>query len=144
MSWRVQDFQTQTGGFDDVAVLDVFLYLGRAAVDVEAQELTLHRDVVVEKLIGFVQADGTAAGFVQRTGGADVVDVRVRVNQVFEREALFANHLSDAFALVSGIDDDGFAGLWIRDERAVALKGPDGKGFNEHGFIQTPRREIGN
>jgi hypothetical protein len=38
----------------------------------------------------------------------------------------------DAGDIVAGIDHDGFACLFIAEDGAVALKGADGKGFENH------------
>jgi hypothetical protein len=63
---------------------------------------------------------------------SNVVDMRVGDEDLLELESEFHETVMDAGDIVAWIDHDGFACLFIAEDGAVALKGTDGKGFENH------------
>ena len=82
-----------------------------------------------------VEQDGGAGGGAEFHGSADMVDVGVGDDDLFDLKIVFADYAEDVFDLVAGVDDHGFVGGFVTDYRAVALQGADGEDFVDHGFI---------
>ncbi len=83
----------------------------------------------------FIEKDGGAGQGFEFDGSADVVDVSVRNQNLLEGEAERVESAMDAGDFVTRIDDDGFAGLLVGQNGAVALEGTDRKRFENHWFI---------
>src|SRR5438876_12220720 len=67
-----------------------------------------------------------------------MVDVRVRANDLFGGETMFGKPREDLLWIIPWIDDDRFAGLFIAENRAVALKPADGECFDDHFSSSAP------
>jgi len=88
-----------------------------------------------------VQKNGCAGGFFQAGRAADMVDVPVGDDDLFEGEIVVGQAREDLGYVVAGVDDHGFAGGLVAEDGAVALEGADGEGFADHGYQRTsPQR----
>jgi hypothetical protein len=62
-----------------------------------------------------------------------MIDVRVRNDDLLYLQVVLPNQRENAFDLIAGIDDHGFARGLVSDDGAVALQRADGKDFVDHG-----------
>jgi hypothetical protein len=71
----------------------------------------------------------------EAVGSGDVVDVGVGDEDLFDGEGVLVEKSENARDVVAGVDDDGFACDFVTEDRAVALEGADGEGFEDHGLL---------
>jgi hypothetical protein len=55
------------------------------------------------------------------------------VENVADGESELVHFVENSLVRPTGIDDDGLLRHWIANDRTVATKGRDGKGFSYHG-----------
>ena len=84
----------------------------------------LHGHVVIEPLIARMQQDLCAGRRPHGGGSADVVEVGMGVQQVFDAQAQFLDALEDLGGIATGIDDDRFFGFVTGDDAAITLDSP--------------------
>lgn len=82
-----------------------------------------------------VEEDGRSGLLFQFQRAANVVDVRVRDNNLFEPELVLFQTRYDLRDVAAGIDDHGLAGRLIAKDRAVTLQHANGKGLEDHTLI---------
>jgi len=87
-----------------------------------------------QRQVIFVQENRRAGKPLELESTTHMVDVGVSDEDLLELEAQIGEAAMDAADFVAGIDDDGFAGLFITEEGAVAGERADGKGLEDHGF----------
>ena len=138
---RMQDLDTCVAQFDRVAVMQIRIEIDNARRLRKPYPVCLHFERAVQRQIGRMQHRPSAGSLSQRAEVADVVDVRVRVQQM--RGAQIARpqppqHLVDA---VAAVHDDGFAAGLVRQDGAIAGKRTDLKGFEYHAppYAAAPR-----
>jgi hypothetical protein len=85
-----------------------------------------------QRQIAFIQVDGRAGQPLQPECAANVVDMGMGDEDLLNRQALIRKPLVDAADVISGINDDGLAGLLVAQDGAVALQGSDGKRLKNH------------
>ncbi len=95
----------------------------------------LHVEHFQQSVIILVEQDGSAGGGAEFHGSADVVDVGVGDDDLFDLEIVFADQGEDVFDFVAGVDDHGFVRGFVADDGAVALQRADGEDFVDHGDI---------
>jgi hypothetical protein len=66
-----------------------------------------------------------------------MIDVGVRDDDLLDLQVMLADEREDVLNVIARIDDHGFAGGLVADDRAVALERSDGKDFVDHAFIVT-------
>jgi hypothetical protein len=69
--------------------------------------------------------------------------MRMGNDNLLQLELRLSQDLQDILDLIAGIDDHGFAGLLIADDRAVALQRPDWEDSVEHIFSEIPSATEG-
>jgi phosphatidylglycerophosphate synthase len=97
-----------------VEEVDIWLRLG-----FHSEHLPLLADGLVKKQIVLVQSDRHVERFLRRAYPGDVVDVRVREEDVFHREPVAIDRGEQFADLVARIDDDGLACILAADNKAV-------------------------
>jgi hypothetical protein len=97
-----------------------------------ADEGGLHFHGVVEREIVIVHHHGRAGVLVKLRETADVVNVRVGADDGFDLELVPAEKAEDAFDFVARVNDDGFAGLGIANDLAIALEQANGEPDMDH------------
>ena len=95
----------------------------------------LLREVRVERAVGVMQQPGAAAALAQRPECADVIEVRVRVNEVARSQAVRVQAPRDRVDVVAAVDDDRFAARGIAEDRAVTRQHPDRERLDDHGSM---------
>jgi hypothetical protein len=83
-----------------------------------------------------VVEDGGAGELLEAVGAGDVIDVGVGDDDLLDGEIVFGEQGEDAGNVVTGIDDDGFAGGFVAEDGAVALERAYGKSFEDHGSFE--------
>ena len=127
----VEDVTAQARNGDDAAVFEGVV--GR--VDVgggHAEPTGLHVHHLDQGKIAGIVEDGRAGQLFQAGGAGDVVDVGVGNEDLLDGEAVLLEEGDNAGDVVAGINDDGFAGVFIAQDRAVALQHADGEDLVDH------------
>jgi hypothetical protein len=101
----------------------------------DAQPASLHFHHFQQGQVVFVHHDRRAGEALELERAANVVNVGVGDENLFELEAQLSQAPMDAGNFVAGIDDDGLARLLIAQDGAVALKWADREGLDDHGSI---------
>jgi hypothetical protein len=101
----------------------------------------LVHDVKLGQVV-LVEEDGSAGGFFETGGAADVVDVGVGDDDLLQSELMVREAGEDLRDVVTGVDDHGFARGGVAEDGAVALEGTDGEGFADHGYFYCRRWGI--
>ncbi len=99
----------------------------------EPSRLDVHH--LEQREIILIQQNGCAGEALELEGATDVIDVRVGDENLLQREALGLKPAVDSRDLISGVDDDRFAGGFVAQQSAVALEGANGKGLKDHAAI---------
>ena len=103
--------------------------------------LRLHVQLFEKEKIGFVNCRGGAEAFLQILNGTDVIDVRMRANDLLCAQAVLFQPREDFRGIIAGIDDDRLARVLITKDGAVTAQQSDRKGFDNHGDVyQSPQR----
>ena len=101
--------------------------------DPEAEEDALLHDAVVEELVLPVQSDGGAKRCLRAPNARDVVEMRVREEDVLDGQAEAVNRLEQLVDLVAWIDDDALVSALAADDVAVLHERLGSVGFQNHG-----------
>ncbi len=134
MARGVQDAGGEGSGSDGFSSRD-------AAIDVDfpggrhADPCGLHIEHLQQSVIILVEQDRSARGGAKLHGSADVVDMGVRDDDLFDLQVVLADERENILDIIAGIDDHGFAGRLIADDGAVALQRTDRENFVDHGLI---------
>src|SRR5579864_4300793 len=82
-----------------------------------------------------MQVDRNAKRALRRGDTGDMVNVRVRQEDVPDREGVFLREREEPVHLVARIDEHRFACVLASDDEAVLEEGADGLALNEHYLI---------
>src|SRR5207253_5144377 len=96
---------------------------------------SLHVKHFEQVVVVLVEDNGCAGGGAEFLGSADVVDVSVGDDDLVYYQVVFADEREHVVYVVAGVNDHGFAGVFIADDGAVALQRAYGQNFVDHGFI---------
>jgi hypothetical protein len=131
---RVQDIGTERSCGDRLsgcqAAID-FDFAGRG----HAHPHGLRVEHFQKSIIILIEQDWCTGGDAEFHGSADVVDVSVGDDDVFDLQVVLTDESENVLNVVPRIDDHGFAGALVADDGAVALQGSDWEDFVDHGFI---------
>ena len=99
--------------------------------------------LVQPEIVG-MHVDGSVSRVVHAAQSDDVIDVRMREDDGRDLQMVPLDYVQNFAGIVSGIDHDGFAGLRIADNVAVALQHADRKNFVDEffGVPHTPQYNI--
>ena len=99
--------------------------------------------------VGFVQQNWSPGEAFQLERAADVVDVGVGDEDLFEGQTQLSETAVDAGDFVAGVDDDGLMRRRVTEDGAIALERAYGEGFDVdggsfggHGLIVAFRRRL--
>jgi|SRR5579884_220053 len=106
----------------------------------ESNPRRLNRQRSVKRQIRRMQQPFSARALAQRPEIADVVDMRMGVDQVGRAQAARCEPPYNLVDAVAAIDHDCLAGLLVADDRAVAGERSDCKGFDKHAALLTALR----
>jgi hypothetical protein len=135
---RVQHISGVTIETDAQAIGEAYVgsgHIGRGNAD--PRRLLLHH---LEKgEIIFVEKDGSAGEVLQLECAADVVDVAMRDQYLLELESKVGEAAVNTADFIARIDNDGFRGILVAKEGAVALQGADDERLENHeDILATP------
>ena len=136
VAWGVEDAAGDIGDGYELAVVEGVV--GRADFGGGAAEpsgLDVHH--LDQREVVLVVEDGRTGEGLETRGSGDVVDVRVGDEDLLDGEIVSLEEGEDAQNLVSGIDDDSFAGGLVAEDGAVALQRADGKDLVDHGDLDS-------
>ena len=88
--------------------------------------------MIVQLLVARVHHHRSAGGRLEFGGASDVIDMGVRDHDGLHAQSVPPQHTENFVDVVAGIDDDGFLGLLVSENRAIALQHPDAKDFMNH------------
>jgi hypothetical protein len=85
--------------------------------------------------IVLVEQDGSAREVLQLECAADMVDVAVGDQDLLELESKVGEAAINPADFIAGIDDDGFGGVLVTKQGAIALQGADDERLENHDDI---------
>src|SRR6185295_11743931 len=112
-------------------------------VDLHAEPARLHGEVVVEEAVARVEPDEGARPLLHVARPEDVIEVRVRVEDVFHVQAERADALEDPVGVTTRVHDDGVPGSLAGDDGTVAGEHPDGERLDEQADLSTRALRLG-
>ena len=119
------------------------LHVGRLRQG-EPEHCGLHGEEIVEKAIRLVDACACARLALDPRGGADVVDMRMRVDDRLDTGIEVSEARADGLQVSAGIDHDGALAGAVHHDGAVAAEGTRGKRLEVHvTYGVVPSRRIG-
>ena len=104
----------------------------RLRFDLQPEHLSLLHDRFVEEVVVPVQPDRHAQRLLRRADAGDVIEVRVRQEDVADVQHVLLRRLQEERRLVSGVDDDAFARLLAAKDVPVFEEGLHRAGFENH------------
>src|SRR5437016_2084927 len=120
-AWSMDHTHFNAVARDSIAVLNEML--DRAAFrHRHAYPLGLDIELFKQEEIGFMDGGRSVCALLQLGNGAHMIDVRVRADDLHCRQAMLFETLQYFQGIVTRIDDDGFAGLFVAKNGAIALK----------------------
>ncbi len=127
----VEDCSCESGYGDGAAVTKVVVGGGDfGGGDAQPAGLDVHH--LDEGEVELVVEDGGSGELLEAVGSGDVVDVGVGDDDLLDGEVMAIEDGLDAGDVVTGVDDDGFAGGFVAKDRAVALEEAYGEDFVDH------------
>ena len=127
----VQDFSRVAIETDAEAIIEAYVGSGHIGCgDADPRCLLLHH--LEEREIVLVEKDGSAGKVLQLERAADVVDVAVRDEDLLEPESKVGEAAVNPADFIAGIDNDGFGGVFVAKQGAIALQGADDEGLENH------------
>ena len=130
----VQDAGGERSGGDGLSGGDAVVDFDFAGV-AHADPCGLCVEHFQKSVVVLVEQDGRAGGGAEFHGSADVVDVSVGDDDLFDLEIMLADQGEDVIDIIARIDDHSFVSDLVADDRAVALQRADGEDFVDHAFI---------
>jgi hypothetical protein len=136
---RVQNFSGVAIETDTQAIGEAYIWCGHIrGWNADPCRLFLHH--LEKREIIFVEKDGSAGEVLQFERTADVVDVAVRDQDLLELESEVGEAPVNPADFIAGIDDDGFGGILVAKEGAIALQGADDERLENHDGILAAHR----
>lgn len=96
----------------------------------DPRRLLLHH--FEKREIILVEKDGSAGEMLQLECAADMIDVAVRDQDLLELQAKVGEAAVNPADFIAGIDNDGFGGILVAEQGAIALQGADGERLENH------------
>jgi hypothetical protein len=124
MSRRVDDLELVISENNLLFVRNPFLD-GWRIRELHTEQFPLHREILIEKLIAFVQTNFPLSLPVNEIGRSDVIEVRMRVKNIFYDKAASGHFFENSQTLVAWVDEHGFFSLFTAENLTVALKRSD-------------------
>ncbi len=131
---RVEDGGRMGASLDGVSGIDTLIDFNRAG-RCHAHPGSLRVQHFEQGIIVLVEQNGRSGGSAQLHGSAHVIDVGMRDHDLLDLQVMLADDRQQAFDIVTGVDDHGFARGFVADDGAVALERPDGEDFVDHASI---------
>ena len=132
MAWRVQHLEPQRARADRLPLDEFAVEFDDRRRDREAQPARLQREGVVEREIGRMQEARAAAARAQFAERADVIDVRVGVDERRRPQTVRGQPLRDDIDVVPAVDHDRLAAGLVTQDRAGAFQGTDREVLDDH------------
>jgi hypothetical protein len=137
---RVQHFGGVAVETDTQAIGEAYVWRGHIRRgNADPRRLFLHH--LEKREVIFVEKDGSAGEVLQLECAADVVNVTVRDQDLLELESEVGEAAVNAADFIAGIDDDGFGGILVAKEGAIALQGADDERLENHEDILAIRED---
>src|SRR4030095_16054773 len=95
---------------------------GRLPVHFEAEHCTLLLHAVVQKQIVLMEVYRRVDRVLCSTDAGDVIDMRVRQEDVSDLEVVIADRREQTVDFIAGIDDDSFAGAFAADDKSILVE----------------------
>ena len=95
---------------------------------------------LVQEEVGTVQSDWHTEFRFRPTHAGDVIDVSVRQQDVFDREAVLDRQVNELIDLITWIDDDALAARLAAQHITVLVEGRNGPRLDDHKLYPTAPR----
>lgn len=110
---------------------------------VHAQPRCLNCHHLQQRQIALVEENRRASEAFELQRAAHMIDVSMRDENLCELEAEVDKATMNPRHVIPRINDDGFAGFFIAQDRAVARQRTHGRSFKDHGFELKADRQAG-
>jgi hypothetical protein len=127
----MDDGAGEAGDGDELAILEGVVG-GRDGGGGDAEPTGLNVHHFDQREIVLVVEDGGTGELLEPMGSGDVVDVGVGDDDFFDGESVGGEGGHDARNVVAGINYDGFVGVLVSEDGAVALQRTDGEDLVDH------------
>jgi len=107
----------------------------RRRLDMHPEHRAHRRRVIVEERVAAVQVDGSARRAPGRRDARDVIDMRVRQEDLADGQVCLPRARQQVSDRVAGIHDHGFASVLTADNVSVFLEGAACANFHYHGVM---------
>ena len=101
----------------------------RRLPDRDTEHPPLPDRMLVQRQIVLVEMDGGIQRVFHESDARNVVDVRVRQQNVHHIEAVIPDHAEQLVSLVTRVDNDGFARALAADDKPILVRRGDGPDF---------------
>lgn len=109
---------------------------GWLRIHAQTEHHSLLRDRFVQEIVRFVKADRRVERLLRPAHAGDVIEVRVREQDVPDREAALFHRLQQQLDLVARVDDDAFTRFLAAENEAVLGERGDRAHVENHRSIR--------
>ena len=109
-----------------------FMVGWRQGITAQPKCLRLLLEHIPQIAIIRVQVQAGTGGRLERTGGEDVIQMGMGVDDRHQLEPMARQAVENALHITAGIDDDSSPAQAIADDTAIALQGADREPFMDH------------
>ena len=87
------------------------------------------------RCIAAVNQEPSAGSVFEPFVGADMVEMPMRIDDVFQRQFMVRKHQQNSIGLGTGIDDGGLKSVFTAQNITVGLNRSDGQRLDDHTFL---------
>ena len=137
---RVKDARFKGTPAQNVALAQHLVYFGEVRRG-HAEEGRLHIHGAIQRKVFAVHHHGRASVLVQLAEPTDVINVGVGAHDGFHGELVASEEIKDAADFIARINNQGFTGDGVADDRAIAVEYSHGDGDVDHSIRSGSQRE---
>src|SRR5438034_1868388 len=130
MSGRVNDAHFNAMAGNSVTVLHKLIDSAGCG-NGNSGPLSLHIELFKQKQVGFVNRGRHTQSLLQIRNRAHVVYMSMCAHELLGTQTIFSETCENFLRIIARIDDNRLSCLFVTQDRAVALKKSDRKGFDE-------------
>ncbi len=115
-------------------ILEIAVERRRRKRDREADPAPLFRQLRIQRTVAGMQQAFAADTFAQHAERADVIEMRMRVHEIFRTKLVLFEKARDPLDVVTAVDDDRFTRCFVTEDAAIAPERSDRKVQRDHGM----------
>src|SRR5215831_18727228 len=141
MPWRMDNSHLNAATGNRVAVLNELID-GAALRHGHSDPLCLQIQLLKQEQVCFVNCSRRLYLFLQFANCPDMINVRMRANDLFRRQAVLGEMHKNLIRIPAWIDNQGFTGQFVTQDRAVTLKPANRECFDDHTVTSLDLRPL--